>query len=704
MRKSGAWIVLIVLLSLVAGCTTTPTSTSVPPTIAETRVPSTASPAPPTATATPPPAGPTATPAASFPLTRSAQEFPRTGTFQVGLGDLDGDGDLDAVFANPMRSYSQVWLNDGAGQFTDTGQRLTQYGHGVGVADLDGDGDLDAFIACHQFVNPSRVYLNDGQANLQDTDQDLGDAGISGADLNLVDLNGDGRMDAHVAYYDPKGKPDKVYLNDGDGAFADSGLALDEVVIAWGDLDGDGDADLLGKRYGEGYVVRLNDGAGKLSEGWQMPDSQAREGAIALADFDGDGDLDALVANGFRTGGSYPTILLWNDGRGQFTDSGQRLNATMGAEFGVGDLDGDGDLDVFVSNFDLPNEVWLNDGAGRLVDSGLRLGRNSDTSSRVSLGDLDGDGDLDVFVGSLAGQPEVWFNDAPVSPVAGSAGLYLGEKPPGLDVQVFAPGIVSIEDGKEYKIAFSPDLQEIFFTRRTPKGRDDRLWTCWLENGNLTVPELASFAYDTLETDACFTPDGNRLYFNSARPLPGETTARSLPNVWFVDRTEMGWSEPQFLGPPLNDYQPVYFSFADDGTLYFTRSSPRGIYYVEPQDEQVLEAQKLPYEINYVREVAHPAVAPDESYIVMDSTYEQGGRLVGSLYVSFKRPDGTWTRAVSLHEALKASEADIYAAPRISPDGKYLFFEKYEAATDRSDIYWVSTAVIEGLRTQLLPR
>lgn len=278
-------------------------------------------------------------------------------------------------------------------------------------------------------------------------------------------------------------------------------------------------------------------------------------------------------------------------------------------------------------------------------------------------------------------------------------GLYLGQTPPGLDVELFAPGVVSIEEGKEYNITISPDLQEIFFTRRTPRGRDDRIWTSRIENGRLTVPQLAPFTYDVLETDACFTPDGNRLYFNSARPLPGEKAASLLPNVWFVDRTETGWSEPQFVGPPLNDYQPVYFSIANDGTLYFTRSSPRGIYYAEPEDGQYREAHRLPDEINDLRNVAHPAVAPDESYIIVNSSYEQNGRLVGSLYISFKKPDGSWTKAVSMHDALKASEADVYAIPRITPDGKYLFFEKYEADTDRSDIYWVSTAVVEELRS-----
>ncbi len=341
-------------------------------------------------------------------LQKGPQEFDSRGTFQAGLGDLDGDGDLDAVFANPQKHSSEVWLNDGSGTLVDTGQQLTQYGHGVGVADFDGDGDLDAFIACHQFVTPSKVYLNNGAGLFQDTGQDLGDRSISAAEVNLLDLNGDGHADVHVLYYSPGGLPDRVYLNDGKAAFTDSGLALDEETIAWGDLDADGDVDYFGKRWGQGYVVQLNDGSGRFREGWRMEDGRSTVGGVALADLDGDGDLDALVTNGFRDTGSHPTILLWNDGGGQFSDSGQRLNATLGAELAVGDLDGDGDLDLFVSNMDLPNEVWLNDG-GQLIDSGLRLGESSDVSGKPSLGDLDGDGDLDLVVGSFK-RPEIWFN------------------------------------------------------------------------------------------------------------------------------------------------------------------------------------------------------------------------------------------------------------------------------------------------------
>jgi uncharacterized protein (DUF885 family) len=248
------------------------------------------------ATETPAPT-PTTTPPTPVSWLPSPQEFDARGTFQAGLGDLDGDGDLDAVFANPLRHNSEVWLNDGTGTLIDTAQQLTPYGHGVGLADFDGDGDLDAFIACHQFVTPSSIYLNDGTGRFQDTGQDLGDKGTSATEVNLLDLDGDGHTDVHVLYYDPNGMPDRVYLNDGAANFTDSGLALDEDTIAWGDLDGDGDVDYFGKRWGQGYVVQLNDGSGRFTPGLQIADPQSTVGEVALADLDGDGDLDVFVGS-----------------------------------------------------------------------------------------------------------------------------------------------------------------------------------------------------------------------------------------------------------------------------------------------------------------------------------------------------------------------------------------------------------------------
>jgi Tol biopolymer transport system component len=628
---------------------------------------------------------------------KSTQTFASVPTYQIGLADLDGDGDLDAVFSNGQANDSEVWLNDGGGFFTDSAQQLGKYGHGVNVGDLDGDGDPDLLINTHRDSAPSRVYLNDGHAIFHELEGAF-EVNI-GYNVHLFDLDGDGDLDAvgeaaHAA---------DIYLNDGTGAFSASESTF-PLTTTWGDLDADGDVDVLVKEHGVGYAVHLNDGLGRFSQHWNLADDAAMDmGDMALGDVDTDGDLDAVITNGHFQSTSHPARILINDGMGRFTDSGQQLSAVKNAGVNLGDLDGDGDLDLVLSDYMEPCQIWLNDGNGQFADSGFRFG-DDQFYRHVHLGDLDGDGDWDIFLATFGmgqGPNEIWFNTTPRGESAepGGNGLYLGQEPPGLDVKVFAPGIVSIEEGKEYNITVSPDLQEIFFTRRTPRGRNDRLWTSGLEHGKLTVPELAPFTYDALETDACFTPDGNRLYFNSARPLPGEMAASRSPNVWFVDRMEGGWSEPRFLDSPLNDYRPVYFSIANDGTLYFTRSSPRGIYYAELEDGQYLEAQRLPDEINDVREVAHPAVAPDESYIIVDSAYAQRGRLVGSLYVSFRKRDGSWTTAVSMHDVLKASDTDVYAMPRITPDGKYLFFERYEAATDRSDIHWLSTAVFEGLRS-----
>lgn len=389
-------LVLTAVLSLTAGCAAA-TPTALPEaTPAEMQQPVCQSPA--------------SAPGVAF--ERSAQSFPAMNTFQVALADLDDDGDLDAVFANAALTPSQVWLNDGGGCFADSGQELTAQGHGVAVGDLDGDRDLDLFIACDTYDNRTRrsqVYANDGRGVFDLAGEGLPDLSLSGNSALLADVDSDGDLDAIVEYYEA---PYRVYWNDRLGTFGDdSGLPVaNDAMLAWGDLNADGYVDIFAKEPGVGYRTLVNDGRGQLREHWRMPaPEEILRGGIALGDLDGDGDLDAAAANGFQST-SFPTRVFLNDGSGRLADSGQVLGVTKSAWLGLGDLNGDSALDLYISNLGLPNEVWYNDGQGRFTDSGLRLG--GDGMTRIgALGDLDNDGDLDIVVAYFGdGSNEVWFN------------------------------------------------------------------------------------------------------------------------------------------------------------------------------------------------------------------------------------------------------------------------------------------------------
>jgi hypothetical protein len=185
-------------------------------------------------------------------------------TAAVVLGDLDDDGDLDALVGG-WDEPAKVWLNDGGvqggtpGTLADSGHDLSPasiHVHGLALGDVDGDGDLDAFMAIAS-GDPNEVWLNAGgvQGGTLGTFSDSGQRlpGPLAHSVSLGDLDGDGDMDAFVAHGDPwRGSSDTVWLNDGGvqggtpGTFTDSGLRLGELAsyaVGLGDLDNDGDLD-----------------------------------------------------------------------------------------------------------------------------------------------------------------------------------------------------------------------------------------------------------------------------------------------------------------------------------------------------------------------------------------------------------------------------------------------------------------------------
>ncbi|MCP4725431.1 MAG: VCBS repeat-containing protein, partial [bacterium] len=311
-------------------------------------------------------------------------------------------------------NHSQVWFNDGKGHFVDSGQKLTQQGHGIGIGDLDGDGDLDLFIPCAGYSEdngqttsrlPSKIYFNDGKGYFADSGQDLGDKESSGAGIKLADIDSDGDLDAMVTYYPTE---NKIYFNDGKGKFTETEKSYPDLVI-WGDFNSDGTVDIFEKMPEKGYRTMLNDGTGNFSESWSVEDARAVRSYGTAGDIDNDGDLDIVITNGGRTDPD-PTKVFVNDGKGNFTDTGQKLFAASFGRIGLDDLDGDGYLDAIILSFQKPNQVWINDGQGKFSYSDVSLEDNNAFHSCV-FGDFDMDGDIDFFFGNyFGGRNQLWFN------------------------------------------------------------------------------------------------------------------------------------------------------------------------------------------------------------------------------------------------------------------------------------------------------
>jgi hypothetical protein len=318
----------------------------------------------------------------------------------AALGDLDGDGDLDVLTTSCFSNLHRVYHNDGRGTFTlvqtfTSNACLTD----VELGDLDGDGDLDA-VLINYWSNGDKVLWNNGDGTFTDSGQLIYSDGDTYGELG--DLDGDGDLDLLVASggYGPGTL--RVWLNDGNGYFSlkdDFDTPYEHMDVRLGDLDGDGDLDAFTAGWNGSYnKVWFNDGTGAFSEVQVIPNAHAS--GAQLGDLDDDGDLDVYLANTAVDDTDLPDEVWWNDGHGYFTNSGQSLGTVLSAFPALGDLDADGDLDVYLSGGKVaaPDEVWANDGAG--VFTPFRTVNENHPGGLVNLGDLDNDGNLDAFAAS----------------------------------------------------------------------------------------------------------------------------------------------------------------------------------------------------------------------------------------------------------------------------------------------------------------
>ncbi|MGI4875566.1 MAG: FG-GAP-like repeat-containing protein [Janthinobacterium lividum] len=375
----------------------------------------------------------------------AANTDPAVGTYplSVALGDIDGDGDLDVVTANDSSPGTvSLVLNGGDATGSNTGSfaggttlSVSDYPMGLALGDVNGDGSLDILTA--SYGGNIGVRLNNGSATSFTTPATVPTVGTNPQSLTLGDIDGDGDLDLVTANSNNPGTV-SVRFNDGAGTFTAPASGAEVAVgsnpqnALLGDVDGDGDLDLLAVNQTSGTVsVRLNDGTGLFAApaiGAEVTVSTAAQG-LALGDVDGDGDLD-LVATSYVTAGV--VSLRLNDGAGLFTAPAANADTSVGngpRNVVLADVDADGDLDMLAVNRNGNNvSVRLNNGSGTFT----ALPANSDPAAAglpyaLALGDVDGDGDLDLVAanGNTPGTVSVRLNQPPV-PVISSFSLASG--------------------------------------------------------------------------------------------------------------------------------------------------------------------------------------------------------------------------------------------------------------------------------------
>lgn len=306
---------------------------------------------------------------------------------------------------------------------------------------------------------------------------------------------------------------------------------------------------------------------------------------------------------------------------------------------------------------------------------------------------------------------------APASAEALRRGEYPDGVLPGKSSQLFAAGLIST-GLNERDAAFSSDGTLFYYTLMV--GAAGTIVEVKKEQGKWLAPEIASFSGTYSDLEPFITPDGQRLYFVSNRPV-NESDEVADYDIWYTNKVDDGWGEPVNLGPPVNtEANEFYPSLTDAGTLYFTvkptGASNEDLFSSAFSDGAFQAPERLPEAINTDFDEFNALIDPAEQYILFSSYGRPDGMGGGDLYVSFKDQDGTWLQATNLGTSINSTGLDY--CPAVTPDGAYFIFssrrtiqtdtprQTYQEMIERlrspgngaGDLYWMEMESIHALK------
>ena len=225
--------------------------------------------------------------------------------------------------------------------------------------------------------------------------------------------------------------------------------------------------------------------------------------------------------------------------------------------------------------------------------------------------------------------------------------------------------------------ALTPDGRSCFFTMSVPHSQLYTILLSRYSSGRWGAPEVAPFSGRYLDFDPTTSPDGRTLVFASDRPASGNGPRKQDFDLWRAERRGDAWGEPVPFGPEINGAADEEFgALAANGNLYF--SSDRAgektgldLYVARLVNGKYAAPERLPAEINTEAWEFDVAVAPDESFLLFTAVGRPDSKGSFDIYVSFAR-EGGWTPAQGLGPEVNGAARDY--SPRLSPDGRYLFF------------------------------
>lgn len=253
----------------------------------------------------------------------------------------------------------------------------------------------------------------------------------------------------------------------------------------------------------------------------------------------------------------------------------------------------------------------------------------------------------------------------------------------GAPAVMFAPGVVSTND--VFASTFTPDGRTVVITKFSPP-KPMTLLSSTFADGRWSTPTPLPFSGTFRDLDPAFSPDGNRLYFSSARPSgPSLADTTTGVDTWYVDRVGSGWGTPMRYGAPINsDDTDMYPSVTRRGVLYFdsfrSRPSRRFVYRAEPGADGTLNAPQLfDFAINTDSGASNLFVDADERFVIFGAV-RPGGAGSMDLYLSWKTATG-WTTPRNL--GAQVNTAAVEFCPFVSRDGRYLYFTRVVTLPDQ---------------------